>query len=145
MKSYKHILLPVDFSEPSDVIDNAATLAGHYQARLTLLHVIEHFPEDLPIDWIGPENVDPQSYLVRVAREKLRRIVERVEYPNVNHEIVVSNFSAVHEIIQFAEKHSIDLVVINSKSKSAASRILGSTTFSVVQHASCDVLVYRRK
>ena len=42
MKPYQHILVPVDFSQASqNSVQRAADLAQHYQAKLSLLHVVE--------------------------------------------------------------------------------------------------------
>jgi nucleotide-binding universal stress UspA family protein len=143
MKIYKHILLPIDLSDSRSVIEDAAILAGRYHAQLSLLYVIERFPEDLPVDKIGPENVDPQSHLIHQAEEKINNAISKIDYKNINYEIVVSKFAAVREILQYAESHHIDLIVINSKGESAVSRVVGAPSFNVVQNAKCDVLVSR--
>jgi nucleotide-binding universal stress UspA family protein len=48
----KRILFPVDFSERcSDAARMVETFAGHFQAELTLLHVVEPLTyNDLPVD-----------------------------------------------------------------------------------------------
>ncbi|MCP4406270.1 MAG: universal stress protein [Gammaproteobacteria bacterium] len=49
MHIYKHILVPIDFSEISEMAaGQAIEIIKCYQARVTLLHVVERFPEHLP-------------------------------------------------------------------------------------------------
>ena len=60
MRDYKHILLVTDFSDASVYAAmRAADLARRYDAHFTLLHIVEHFPEDSPTNWIAPEGEDP--------------------------------------------------------------------------------------
>ena len=45
MFMYTHILVPVDFSPVSQrSINRAQELAAHYQAQLTVLHIVEDIP-----------------------------------------------------------------------------------------------------
>ena len=45
MHRYQHILAAIDFSHANNaVIERARELAEHYDARLTLLHVVEDVP-----------------------------------------------------------------------------------------------------
>ncbi len=70
MQAYRHILVATDFSEFSEpAAQRAAELAQRYGADLTLIHILEHFPEDIPIDSIAPEDVDPQKFLTDPAHD----------------------------------------------------------------------------
>jgi len=69
MSNYSHVLVAVDFSEFSErAAVRAAEIAVLDRASLTLLHVIDYFPEDLPVDLIAPEDVDPAEYLENECR-----------------------------------------------------------------------------
>ena len=49
MLRMQNILFPVDFSEPSSAAaHHAAALAGHFDAKLTVLHVLQ-----IPPGWYG--------------------------------------------------------------------------------------------
>ena len=62
MRQYRHILVAIDFSEISEAAaEQAFDLAGHYRAELTVLHIIEHFPEHLPHYRMSGEGMDPQE------------------------------------------------------------------------------------
>jgi len=50
MKAYQKILLPTDFSRNSESAAlRACELAKFYRAHLSLFHVVEYYPEDIPV------------------------------------------------------------------------------------------------
>lgn len=143
MQRYERILVCTDFSDPSlEVAHRGAELAGQYKAALTLLHVIEHFPEDLPARDVPPENVDPATYYRDRASRQLADIAIKLSHEDRVQEIVVSTGSAKSEIVRFAEKARIDLIVIGSHGHGFIGT-LGSTTMGVVHDALCDTMVIR--
>ena len=145
MKHYQHILLAVDFSKLSETAGvRAVDLAKHYAADLTLLHVVEHFPEDLPVEEIPPENVDPKSYLTQVANRKMAEFAIRVGVENAKQEVVLSTSSAKHEILRIAAQLNIDLIVVGSNGGHGIMGILGTTATGVLQGTECDVLSIRK-
>ena len=84
MKSYKNILCATDFSDFCTVAaERAAELARFYDARLTLLHVVEHFPVDRSNTDIAPEDVDPVRYHLEKARASLADLATHVGFKNV--------------------------------------------------------------
>ena len=145
MKHYKHILLAVDFSKLSETAGvRAVDLVKHYGADLTLLHVVEHFPEDLPVEEIPPENVDPKSYLSQVANRKLTDFAKRVGVENAKKEVVFSTSSAKHEILRIAAQQNIDLIVVGSDGGHGIMGVLSTTATGVLHGTDCDVLSVRK-
>ncbi|MGB5534326.1 MAG: hypothetical protein WBN08_00350, partial [Thiogranum sp.] len=69
---------------------------------LTILRVIEHFPEDMPVSVVPPEDVDPQKYLTDRALCYLETLSARIGQSGVALEVVVSTHSASREIVQYA-------------------------------------------
>jgi nucleotide-binding universal stress UspA family protein len=56
--------------------------------------------------------------------------------------VIVTGVSIYGEIIQYAEKESIDLIVLGTRGKSGVKKLLlGSTASGVVTYANCPVLV----
>ena len=54
--TYEHLLLAVDFApETESVVERALQLRAQFQARLTLLHVVEHLPMSYSGDLVLPE------------------------------------------------------------------------------------------
>jgi universal stress protein A len=142
MDGYQNILVAADFSETGDnAVKMADALAGRFGASLTILHVLEHFPEDMPVNVIPPEDVDPQKFLTDRARSYLEKLSVRIGQPGAALEVVVSAHSASREIVQYAQRHGMDLIVVGSHGKHGIQGMSGSTANSVMQAATVDVLV----
>lgn len=139
MAGYKHILFATDFAGTSESAGaRAATLADCLGARLTLLHVVEHFPEDLPVETIPPEDVDPKAFLEQRGRERLDELAERLQFPGAAKRVALTHTSARREILRIVDEEGFDLVVLGGRVSGGA---LGSTATGVVGTSSCDVLV----
>ena len=143
MKDYQRILVGTDFSEASmAAVLRGADLAQRYGADLILLHVIEHFPEDMPNDPIVPENLDPATFYHERARNKLAELAEKIGQQNAAQEVITSTGSARYEIRRLAEKERIDLIIVGSQGGGLL-HTFGSTTMGVIYDPPCDVMVVR--
>lgn len=144
MKAYRHILCATDFSKHSQrAIDRAVEMSRTYGSRLTLLHVVEYFPEDIPVDVVYTEGLDLEQYMIERGRKELAALARKTKLDEVGQEVLVSARSARHEIVQFATTNEIDLIVIASHGRHWIDALLGSTASGVVRHAPCDVLAVR--
>ncbi len=144
MAAYKKILAPADFSCVSSVaVHRAVEIAKAYSASLILLYVVEHFPEDIPVDRIGPEDEDPKDYLTNRAMRELHKLAEELEGIEPRLEVVTSTRSAKAEIVAFAEQENVDLIVIGTHCGPGLFGMLGSTANGVMHAARHDVLVVR--
>lgn len=145
MSDYRNILVAADFSAAGEAAARrAADLAERLGARLTLLHVLEHFPEDLPVDVIPPEDVDPQTYLLDRLRGQLEKLSAATGQPGVATDIVVSTQSANREIVQYAQDNAMDLIVVGCHGRHGMMGTAGSTANAVMHHATVDVLAVRQ-
>ena len=144
MSGYKHLLLATDFSEHSEqAAERAAELAQHYDAKISVIHVIEYFPEDMPAEWVAAETVDPKQYLLDRAREQLSELVQRAGLTHAPQHVMVARRSAKHEILQVAKDHEVDLIVVGSHGRHGLELLLGSTANAILHGAPCDVLAVR--
>ncbi len=146
MKCYQDILCATDFSEHARAaVARAADLARRFGARLTLLHVIDNFPEVRSNEEIPPEDEDPARYRKEQALQRLKSLAGEVGCDGADVEVRFTPLSARHEIVRFAEERGFDLIVVATHGGHGIGRILGSTTGGVVQVAPCDVLAVRAK
>ncbi len=144
MENYRNILCATDFSPSSEAaLKRALALVKIYGSQLTLLHVVEHFPEDRSNEEIAPENVDPAHYRMDRAREHLAAQAARFGDTDIAQEVIVSEYAANYEIARFAQEQQIDLIVVASHGRHGISALLGSTANGVLHKASCDVLAVR--
>jgi universal stress protein A len=140
---YKHILAATDFSNAAHKASVRATeLARLYGARLTLLHVIEHFPEDLPAALPGREDQDPKAYLMNHARDRLAELASATGIAEAAQIVIVSRRSARYEIQLFTEENNVDLMVLGSLPHGLLGS-LGSTASGLLGTARCDLMVVR--
>jgi universal stress protein A len=141
MKRYSNIVCATDFSPNCRIAaERAAEMARLYNAPLTLLHVVEHFPVDRSNEDIAPEDVDPARYHEQKARAALSELASWLRYPDVRHEILFSMQSAGDEIARFVQDQNVDLVIIASHGRHGFRFILGSTAYKIAHRAECDVL-----
>jgi len=137
----RKILFPTDFSECAEyAFEQAAYLADQYGAELHVLHVREtreqeiipriNLSEDEVLEQLQgrisddrPAAKDPHVHLVRTE-------VKRV--------------SASVGILEYADEHTIDMIVMGTHGRRGISRLLvGSVTEEVVRLATCPVLTVR--
>ena len=94
MNSYKYILLTTDFTKSAEVAaKRAVEIATCFSARLCLLHVVEHFPEDAPNDWIAPEDHDPTDYLTERSKQAIEQLSSQLEDDTIETRIILSEQS----------------------------------------------------
>lgn len=143
MENYRHILLAVDFTEHNPPItERAHDLANKYQAKLSLIHVVENLPiGDATYGPIVPYDIDLTEQLVTSARERLNKLAASLAVPEDRVCIEVGSPKA--EIVRVAEERGVDLIVLGSHGRHGIALLLGSTAGSVIHHAQCDVLAVR--
>jgi universal stress protein A len=142
MQVYRHVMVSTDFSDAArSAAQRARRVAADLGARLTLVHVVEYFPEDLPVRVIAPEDRDPQEYLASHARGLLERLAREIDRPDAECVVEFSTHSARHEIPRIAAERGVDLLVVGSHGRRGRGPALGSTASAVINHAACDVLV----
>lgn len=79
-----------------------------------------------------------QKYVDEVKERTVEKTIK------VQTEILVAVNSVVKEIVEYAEKQDVDLIVIGTRGMSGLKRILfGSTSSGVVTYAHCPVLVVK--
>lgn len=142
MSGYKHILCATDFSERcTAAAARAVALARSQHAKLTFLHVVDHFPEDRSNQVIAPECEDPAAYREAEARKSLAELASGLDSSEAAQEVLFTTDAAKYEIISFAADQQVDLIVVASRAYHGLLGSLGSTAMGLVQHAFSDVLV----
>ena len=142
MNHYRHVLFAVDFNvAPENAGLRAMEVARCHGAEITLLHVIDYFPEDIPNDWIPPEDADPGEYLNQRADQALEDLAERIDARAARRRVVLSEVSAARAIVRYVQDNGVDIVVLGRRSGHGEGLLLGSTSEAVLRRAPCDLLV----
>ncbi len=136
---YRHILLATDL-EPRDELParRALALARATGARLSLIHVVEYVPAELPSELLELPQLEMEDELLRAARERLEVFNQQAGLQAGT--LYVEIGSTKYEILRIAEEEGVDLIVVGSPRHHGLAALLGSTAKAVLQGAPCDVL-----
>ena len=134
---YHNILVPISFDAERDVSGplKLAQLLATPEARVTLLHVVEHIPA-YAISYM------PTDYLAE-ARKALKKELDALAAQLPNATGVLIEGHSGRSILDWAETNNPDLIIISSHRPGMQDRLLGSTATQVVRHAQCAVHVVR--
>jgi len=148
MIQLKKILHPSDFSEPSiQALKYAQALCARFQSELHLLHVVSSIPA-VPLGtgagFVPPNVVTSQDDFRENAGEQLGKLID----PDwaAEHSMVQATVegSPTPGIIEYAQEHDIDLIVLGTHGRNALKQVLiGSVAERIVRQAPCPVLTVR--
>ncbi|AKV00532.1 Universal stress protein family [Labilithrix luteola] len=142
---FNHILVPIDFGEPSlRALDAAISLAPKFGSTITLLHV----------SWLPPPVYAayaqgfawPTEEMERSAREELASVLEktRAEYDAVEGLVVTGEPRQM--ILDVAAERCVDLIVMGTHGRHGIPRaILGSVAERIVRQSVVPVLTVSAK
>lgn len=141
---FKRILIPSDFSPHSvSALKLAVNLANTFDAELHLLHVVESLLPAVPLDPTGLYGLPPDyDERVKAAVEvEIDKVVKTVQtkVPLIRR---IHTGSPLVEIVRYARKSSIDVVVMGTHGRTGLAHVvMGSVAESVLRSAPCPVMV----
>ena len=143
----KTILVPIDFSDVTDVVLSVAgRFAKAFEARILLTHVAT-----VKVDVTGFE-LCPQYVADSVARQlgqedhTLHEYEKTLRGEGLEVTAMFASGSAVREIAEEAESLEPDLVVLGSHSHGVLHHLFTSSVLeSMLKHATCPVVIVPRK
>ncbi len=135
------ILVPLDLSHAgAKVLDTAREMAERRGAELILMTVLPSVPA--VVDSFMPSNY--QHDAVAEAKKAVEDRLEEKGLARDAYEIVIRHGSPHDEVIKYADKTGVSLIVVGCRGpQTAADYLLGSTASKIVRHASCSVFVVR--
>jgi nucleotide-binding universal stress UspA family protein len=154
-KKFNKILVSIDGSKESfDAADYGINLAKLSNALIIVMHVlpqeIRYAYED--IDAIKPNiPATPVKGIVELSKQEVQakwfnKILEKAKKSDVNiqTDIIVATKSVSSEIVDYADKFNVDLIIVGTRGRSGLKRILlGSVASEVVKYADCPVLIIK--
>ena len=148
---FSKILVPIDGSEPSfHAARIANNIAKRFNSEIIFLYVVvspSKYEYANLTGLVTPKQID---MIIQNAKEEakdwFKRIENMVKEENANiklsTKVILTGIAVYGEIIQYAEKESIDLIVLGTRGRSGFKKLLlGSTATGVVTYAHCPVLV----
>jgi universal stress protein A len=141
MKKYENILVALDLSDESaQVLARALKFKEAFEAKLTLIHVIEPlgyaYGGDIPMDLTSV-----QDQLETQAKSRLEVIGK--EHGVDANDLLVMIGRPETEIHRLAKEGDYGLVIVGSHGRHGIQLLLGSTANSILHGAHCDVLAVR--
>lgn len=112
---------------------NPKQLAEIFQARLSLIHVVE-----LPSIDIFTNDLNKETLYVDPARKQLYEVSKGFNIPAENQHVKVGNPKTV--IPEFIKQHHIDLLIVGHHERQGMYHLLDSTAQALIAHAKCAVL-----
>jgi nucleotide-binding universal stress UspA family protein len=154
-KKFNKILVSIDGSKESfDAADYGINLAKLSNALMIVMHVlpqeIRYAYED--IDAIKPNiPATPVKGIVELSKQEVQakwfnKILEKAKKSDVNiqTDIIVATKSVSSEVVDYADKFNVDLIIVGTRGRSGLKRILlGSVASEVVKYADCPVLIIK--
>jgi nucleotide-binding universal stress UspA family protein len=147
-RGFTRILVPTDFSAPSDAALAAAKdFATRFNASIHLVHVLEdpYAVAAYSADALGYLPPGIKDTWRREAEKHLNALLtpaERTQFKATT--TVVFGGSAAREIVEHAQDNRIDLIVMGTHGRGGfAHLVVGSVAERVVRTATCPVLTVR--
>ncbi|HEY7572149.1 MAG TPA: universal stress protein [Nitrososphaeraceae archaeon] len=154
-KNFNKILICIDGSKESfDAADYGINLAKLSNALMIVMHVlpqkIRYAYDD--IDAIKPNiPATPIKGVVAISKQEVQmkwfnNILEKAKKSDVTiqTDIIVATKSVSSEIVDYADKYSVDLIIVGTRGRSGLKRmLLGSVASEVVKYADCPVLIIK--
>ena len=149
----RRILVAVDGSKPAMyATDKAIDLAKLYSAELSAFYVMSsdiryHYSWNTLSPGLYPGVFDEVPGIAKETGQKhLDKVKQKAAEKNlkVKTDILVGLTSTVKEIVEYAEKNKIDLIIIGNRGLTGFKKmLLGSVASGVVTYAHCPVLVVK--
>ena len=145
-KHYNRILVPLDGSPLAEqALDEACRLAELNQAKVILLNVVSPISEVIAAGTDHPIFID-QQWMTQKAEvlNYLNQVSQRMTCRNIEAECAVEMGHAAESIIDYANRHSIDLIVMATHGRTGLKRLVyGSVAEAVLHKADVPILLVR--
>jgi universal stress protein A len=145
---FRRILVPTDFSPPSDAaLEYARILAAKFGSSLQLLHVIDEptASSDFVADGYAPTTDDIRETLLTQARERLAHVMKVADRAHFHATAEAVIGMPAPAIVDYAAATGTNLIVMGTHGRTGLAHLLmGSVAEHVVRTARCPVLTVRQ-
>ncbi len=143
---YKKMLVPLDGSEFAErSLEHAKIVAIACRCpEVTLLRVIEPNPQLVDIGGVATEEWfrNAQKRAEAEVKKYITRVADRLKKEGLKVKGVVVKGKAADEILDYAKKNQIDIIVMSTHGRSGLSQwIVGSVADKIIRHSPAPVLI----
>lgn len=144
MTEYAHLLAAIELNdEGQQVLQRAVALAQRFEARLSLVHVVEYLPVDPAGDALLTTPVDLSGERARQAEQTLEQWCASAGLAAEAASVTIG--AVANEILAMAKSRAADLVVIGHHPRSGLRALFSHTDDGILTRAECDVLALNLK
>lgn len=141
MNEYKHILVAIDLSPETDqLLQQSLVMRDKFNARLSLVHVVEHLPMTYAGDLTLLNGIDigMELQIAEEAQQQMAKIGERIGVSAADCYVVTGPIS--EQVLHIVREHKADLLVVGSHGRHGLALLFGSTADAILHRAPCDML-----
>jgi len=140
MKNYKRVVVAFELQDENDyrLIEHAKCMVQDFKADVILVHAVAHEGT-----YIATAELEVKNAMFNAAVTRMKELGKHIGIAE-KHQIVEDG-SAKIVILEAAEKHKADLIIVGSHGRQGLQLLLGSTANAVLHGAKCDVLAVRLK
>lgn len=146
MIALKHVLVPTDFSETSDVaLKYGKAFAAAFGATLHVVHVIEEpYGQPWAVEAYGFSLAALQDEWIKEAKGRMEKILTDEERASLKAVTTTVLGHPVMEILRYARDNNIDLIVMGTHGRGPLGHVvMGSVAERLVRKSPCPVLTVR--
>lgn len=145
LRDFRSILVPVDYSEHSrQALVYAKHIGEQYDATLRVLHIIE---EAIHPSFYATGQTALSTWYPEIeshAFKEMNRMLSEARGPQVSIELYAKEGRAASDIVTFAKRSGVSLIVMASHGLTGIEHLLlGSVTEKVVRMAPCPVFTIK--
>ena len=149
--SLRKILVTIDGSENSKkAADYASSFAKKYNAQLIVLYLLYSELGFAYSNLLGVTTPKAIEDVLETQKKDVQKWFDEIRSKlkntniSVTDKIIISVSSIVGEIIGFADKEKVDLIILGTRGRTGFKKLLlGSVAEGVVTHSSCPVMAVR--
>lgn len=130
--------------------DYAVSFAKKYDAELTILYVLYSELGFAYSNLIGVTTPKAIEDVLETQKKDVQKWFDEIKSKlgttkiTLTEKIIISASSIVGEIVGFASKEKMDLIILGTRGRTGFKKLLlGSVAEGVVNHSSCPVMVVR--
>lgn len=146
MIALKHVLVPTDFSETSDVaLKYGKAFAAAFGATLHVVHIIEEpYGQPWAVEAYGFSLAALQDEWIKEAKGRMEKILTDEERTSLKAVTTTVLGHPVMEIQRYAKDNNIDLIVMGTHGRGPLGHVvMGSVAERLVRKSPCPVLTVR--
>ncbi|MFC1838856.1 universal stress protein [Thermodesulfobacteriota bacterium] len=143
MESYKNILFPTDLSEGSKKIaENVKLMAEKFGAEINVLYVssVGHYYSSINLPAAGLTSFEEEVMLA--AEGQLDDFAEE-HFEGMNFKTDITAGNPADEIIEYARRKGIDLIIMGHSRVGLERVLLGSVAHRIVKLSPIPVMIIR--